>query len=51
MAGNADWIIVADIFNIRFTGGSASLGGFESNPQQIPTPAQSGITATTPEDY
>ncbi len=51
MAGNADWIVDADIFNIRFTGGPASLGGFESNPQQIPTPAQSGITATTPEDY
>jgi Secretion system C-terminal sorting domain len=51
MAGNADWIVDADIFNIRFTDGPASLGGFESNPQQIPTPAQSGITATTPEDY
>ncbi len=51
MAGNADWIIDADVFNIKFTGGPASLGGSESNPQRIPTPAQSGITATTPEDY
>ncbi|MEN9335622.1 MAG: hypothetical protein RLZZ500_609 [Bacteroidota bacterium] len=34
-AGNADWILDAD----------------SSNPQRIPTPAQSGITATTPESY
>ena len=51
MAGNADWIIDADIFNIRFTGGPAAIGGSESNPQRIPTPAQSGINATTTEDY
>ena len=51
MAGNADWIVDADIFNIKFTGGPASLGGYESNPQQVPTPSQSLITATTPEDY
>ncbi|MFY7757008.1 MAG: hypothetical protein ACOVP9_01310 [Flavobacterium stagni] len=34
-AGNADWILDAD----------------STNPQRIPTPAQSGITATTPESY
>ena len=34
MAGNADWVIDAD-----------SKSGGESNPQRIPTPAQSGITA------
>ena len=51
MAGNADWIVDADILNIRFTGGSASLGGFESNPQQVPTPQQSLITNNTSEDF
>ena len=51
MAGNADWIIDADIFNIRFTGGPASIGGSESNPQRVPTPSQSGINATTTEDF
>lgn len=40
MAGNADWVIDAD---------SKSSG--ESNPQRIPTPAQSGITASTSETY
>ena len=40
MAGNADWVIDAD-----------SKTGGESNPQRIPTPAQSGITASTSETY
>lgn len=40
MAGNADWVIDAD-----------SKTGGESNPQKIPTPAQSGITASTSETY
>jgi hypothetical protein len=34
-AGNADWVIDED----------------SSNPQRIPTPLQSNITATTPENY
>ena len=42
MASNADWVIDADLHNIM---------GNESNPQQIPTPAQSGITATTTQSY
>ena len=50
-AGNADWIIDSDLFNLRFTGGPASIGGSESNPQIIPTPNQSGITASTTEDF
>lgn len=40
MAGNADWVIDAD-----------SKLNNESNPQRIPTPAQSGITAFTSETY
>jgi Secretion system C-terminal sorting domain len=51
MAGNADWVIDTDLNNITYTGGPASIGGSESNPQRFPTPAQSGITATTPETF
>jgi len=40
MAGNADWVIDAE-----------SKLNNESNPQRIPTPAQSGITASTSETY
>lgn len=40
MAGNADWVIDAD-----------SKTNGESNPQRFPTPAQSGITASTSETY
>src|SRR5215471_4473815 len=51
-AGNADWVIDADSHNIGYTNGPAVVGqGSESNPQQIPTPAQSGITASTSETY
>ncbi len=50
MANNADWIIDADQHNIGYDP-EAYIGGNESNPQQIPTPAQSGITSTTSESY
>lgn len=51
-AGNADWIIDADLFNIGYSAGPANVGsGNEANAQRIPTPAQSGITATTSETY
>jgi hypothetical protein len=51
-AGNADWVIDADIHNLNFTSsGSITTSGTESNAQRIPTPAQSGITASTPETY
>ena len=56
MAGNADWVIDADAHNIYFNStthlpyaSSGSSGA--SNPQRIPTLTQSGITATTTEDY
>ena len=55
MAGNADWVIDADLTNIKYSSGSGaaylSSSGNQSNPQQIPTPPQSGITASTPETY
>ena len=52
MAGNADWVVDADVRDLRVgPGGLMVPGGSESNPQRFPTPAQSGITATTPETY
>ncbi len=53
MAGNADWVIDADVNNVGTGAGGLMVvgGGTESNPQRFPTPPQSGITATTPETY
>jgi hypothetical protein len=53
MANNADWVIDADLHNLGVgTGGAMVTGaGTDSNPQRFPTPAQSGITANTPETY
>lgn len=53
MAGNADWVVDADLFNIGTgTGGIMQTGsGSEANPQRYPTPAQTGITATTAETF
>jgi hypothetical protein len=39
-AGNADWVIDSDVFNLGFSSGPATVGGGdESNPQRFPTPA------------
>jgi Secretion system C-terminal sorting domain len=53
MAGNADWVIDADLTNLGVGSGGAYLtsSGHQSNPQQIPTPAQSTITTSTTETY
>ncbi|WP_160140226.1 T9SS type A sorting domain-containing protein [Chryseobacterium sp. c4a] len=51
MAGNADWVIDADAHNLSVTSTGITTNGTESNPQRIPTPAQSGITAATSETY
>lgn len=53
MAGDADWIIDADLFNLgrNASGVMVTGAGNESNPQRIPTPAQSGITSSTAETY
>ena len=53
MAGNADWVVDADQFNIGTgSGGIMQTGsGNEANPQRYPTPAQSGITSTTSETF
>jgi len=51
-AGNADWVIDADLHNLSFSNGYAVAGGgSESNPQRFPTPAQSTITSSSPETY
>ena len=55
-SGNtADWCIDADLWNMNW--GSSSPSGYtcgscvHSNPQRIPTPAQTAITTTTSETY
>ena len=55
MSGNGDWVIDADTHNIFFSSSThlpyTSSGTGQSNPQRIPTPAQSGITSSTIETY
>ncbi len=50
-ASNADWTIDSDLFNLGIGSSGPYIGGSQSNPQRFPTPAQSTITATTPETY
>jgi hypothetical protein len=51
-AGNADWVIDADLHNLGYSTGPAVVGGGnESNPQRYPTPDQSTVTSSTPETY
>jgi hypothetical protein len=51
MAGNADWVIDADLFNLNLPAYPCSGSSNESRPQRTPTPPQSGITGSTPESY
>ncbi|MDR3458263.1 MAG: hypothetical protein P4N60_12510 [Verrucomicrobiae bacterium] len=55
MAGNADWVIDADVHNLKISAASDGSGtagaGNESNPQRFPTPDQSTVTTSTPETY
>lgn len=50
-AGNADWVIDADQHNLDYNPGPLPNQGSESNAQQFPSPAQSGVTASTAETY
>ncbi len=50
-AGNADWIPDADVFNLCYNTNPTTGCGNEANAQITPTPAQSGITASTAETY
>jgi len=49
-ANNADWIIDADSWNLIYNP-NPGIGGNEANPSRYPTPSQSGITASTSENY
>lgn len=49
-AGNADWIIDADKWNLDYSP-NAHTGGYEANAQQIPTPSQNNISSNTSENY
>lgn len=53
MAGNADWVIDYDQSTLGVGSGGPYLtsSGHQSNPQRVPTPSQSGITAATTETY
>lgn len=51
-AGNADWQIDADLFNLGYVGGPPVAGtGNEANPQRYPNPAQTSVTQSTIESY
>jgi hypothetical protein len=51
-AGNADWVIDADLHNLKYGPNPYTSGsGTKSNPQRYPTPAQSTVTAGTAETY
>ncbi len=51
-AGNADWVIDADQFNLGYSDGNPQVNaGNEANPQRFPSPDQSNITAATTESY
>ncbi len=52
-ANNADWVIDADQFNLKYyKNGTVSAGpGNEANAQRFPTPSQKKVTATTKESY
>ena len=50
-AGNADWVIDENLNNMSWNPKATVGSGSEGNAQRIPTPAQSGITASTPETY
>jgi len=51
MAGNADWVVDADLHDLVIPAYPCSGSTSESRPARFPTPAASGITAATPETY
>jgi len=51
-AGDADWVIDADLTNLNWTTASTvTTGGKKANAQRFPTPDQSTVTTSTPETY
>jgi hypothetical protein len=51
MAGNADWVVDADLHDLNMPAYPCSGSTNESRPARFPTPPASGITAATPETY
>jgi Secretion system C-terminal sorting domain len=53
-ANNADWVIDADVFTLKYNASAPfvnATGGNEALAQRFPTPAQSAITSSTIETY
>ena len=51
-AGNADWIIDADLHNLTWNPNANTGSSYtKSNPQQYPTPTQTTVTSSTAETY
>ena len=50
-AGNADWVIDADVHDIYWGPNAQVGGGHASDPQRFPTPLQNTVTSTTAETY
>ena len=50
-AGNADWVIDADVHDIYWHPNALVGSGHGSDPQRYPTPDQSTVTSTTAETY
>jgi hypothetical protein len=51
-AGNADWVIDADLHNINWNPNAYTCGScHESNPQQVPAPAQPAAGVVVPETF
>src|SRR5438045_5170945 len=54
MAGNADWVVDANVRNLGISSTTHKMAaglGNESNPQRVPTPLASGIKSNTTETY
>lgn len=51
MAGNADWVIDSDYWNLNMPAYPCSGSSNEANPASLPTPDQSTVSQSTPETY
>ena len=51
-AGNADWVIDADLNNLDWTkNATVTTGGSKANAQRLPTPDQNTVTTSTLDTY
>lgn len=51
MAGNADWVVDADFWDLVLPAYPCTGDTSESNPSRFPTPPQAGVVASTPGTY